>query len=168
LAALPATSSDLTESYQGAPKPLRQRRPWSGGSSWLEVAEQPAGERGKALLLARACVDHQHRAGRVGIARCSGLGWRWARGHVLGVLTLGSVPPLDQDCSVWSCWSPASAGQTSATAGGDMLESPMGVWANLACLHRLERSREERIPSPLTVGSDLGKRRSAQRLALDT
>jgi hypothetical protein len=59
LAALPATSSDLTESY---PKPLRQRRPWSGGSSWLEVAEQTAGERGKALLLARARVDHQHRA----------------------------------------------------------------------------------------------------------
>src|SRR4029453_6770040 len=26
----------------------------------------------------------------------------------------------------------------------------------------------ERIPSPLTVASDLGKRRSAQRLALDT
>jgi hypothetical protein len=26
----------------------------------------------------------------------------------------------------------------------------------------------ERIPSPLTLGSDLGKRLSAQRLALDT
>ena len=26
----------------------------------------------------------------------------------------------------------------------------------------------ERIPSPLTLGSDLGKRRSAQRRALDT
>jgi hypothetical protein len=39
----------------------------------------------------------------------------------------------------------------------------MGVWASLACLHRLERSREERIPSPLTVRSDLGKGRSAQR-----
>jgi hypothetical protein len=26
----------------------------------------------------------------------------------------------------------------------------------------------ERIPSPLTLASDLGKRRSAQRLALDT
>jgi hypothetical protein len=32
----------------------------------------------------------------------------------------------------------------------------------------LERGRLERIPSPLTLSGDLGKRRSAQRLALDT
>jgi hypothetical protein len=141
LAALPATSSDLTESYQGAPKPLRQRRPWSGGSSWLEAAEQPAGERARRCCSPMRALTTSTAPLRVGIARCSGLGWRWARGHVLGVSTLGSVPPLDQDCTVWSCRSPASAGQASATAGGDMLESPMGVWASLACLHRLERSR---------------------------
>jgi hypothetical protein len=36
-----------------------------------------------------------------------------------------------------------------------------------AGLHRLEQGRLERIPSPLTLGSDLGKHGSAQRLALD-
>jgi hypothetical protein len=36
------------------------------------------------------------------------------------------------------------------------------------CLHCLEPGCYERIPSPLTLTSDLGKGRSAQRLALDT
>jgi hypothetical protein len=43
-----------------------------------------------------------------------------------------------------------------------------GMENSLACLHRLEQGRLERIPSRLTLASDLGKGRSAQRSALDT
>jgi hypothetical protein len=35
-------------------------------------------------------------------------------------------------------------------------------------LHRSQGESLRTLPLPLTLGSDLGKRRSAQRLALDT
>jgi hypothetical protein len=39
----------------------------------------------------------------------------------------GSVPPWTRTAPVWPCLVPASAGQASATAGRDSLESPTGA-----------------------------------------
>jgi hypothetical protein len=60
----------------------------------LEAAEQPAGERGRALLLAHAGVDHQYHAGQGRdrpLQRFGGVGpWPRSRGVDTGVgATLG-------------------------------------------------------------------------------
>src|SRR5215217_8514396 len=101
---------------------------------------------------------------RVGIARCSGLGLAlgpWPRSRVSA---LEPVPPWTRPLPSSRTWSPATAGQTFATVGRDVLESRTGL-----CLPGLPAPFATRPlrthPSPLTLAGDLGKRRSAQRLA---
>ena len=91
------------------------------------TAEQPAGERARRCCSPMRALTTSTAPVRVGIARRSGWGWRWARGQVLGASALGRCRPGPGPLPSGRAWSPASAGQASATAGRDMLESLTGA-----------------------------------------
>jgi hypothetical protein len=61
----------------------------------------------------------------------------------------------------WVFAASAPLGLVAGASAEDLRRALEGK--ELACLHRFGRGRLERITSPLTLASDLGKRRSAQR-----
>jgi hypothetical protein len=144
-----------------APSRFQRRGPWLGhGSDGLELVWNASGclQRSATTLQAHpqaGLVPHQ-------ATLCLSLSLLDRRACYLGPKPWRRLRAASTTVSS----SVGSSGRTvrpSRRTSDIVLESRMGAKHSLACLHRSERARQERITSPQTVACDLRRRRVAWR-----